>query len=187
MSAPEPQRRYWLFKSEPECFSFADLARAPRRRTGWDGVRNHQARNFLRDSMRVGDGILYYHSSAEPPGVAGIARVASAAYPDPTQFDPAAEHFDPRSTRADPVWYQVDVEAVCELPRFVPLSELRARPELASMPLLQRGQRLSLMPVEPEHWRAVLALGGLDPEGLAAPAAGARRPARASRRPRPRG
>lgn len=159
-------RQYWLFKSEPECFSFADLVRAPRGRTGWDGVRNHQARNFLRDSMRVGDLVLYYHSSAEPPGVAGIARVASAAYPDPTQFDPAAEHFDPRSTRAAPTWYQVDLEAVRELRRFVPLAELRARPDLAGMALLQRGQRLSLMPVEEAHWRAVVALGGLDPAEL---------------------
>jgi predicted RNA-binding protein with PUA-like domain len=152
---------YWLLKSEPDCFSFADLWKAPRRRTGWDGVRNYQARNFMRDAMRVGDGVLYYHSGAEPPGIAGIARVASAAYPDPTQFDPAAEHFDPKSTREAPPWVQVDIEAVKELARYVSLSDLKSARGLDKMLVLQRGQRLSVMPVAPAEWGIVLALGGL--------------------------
>jgi predicted RNA-binding protein with PUA-like domain len=153
---------YWLVKSEPDCFSFDDLWSAPRRTTGWDGVRNYQARNFLRDAMRVGDGVLYYHSGAEPPGVAGIARVASAAYPDPTQFDPAAEHFDPKSKRDAPQWFQVDVQAVKKLARFVTLADLRGDEGLARMLVLQRGQRLSVMPVTPSEWGIVLALGGPD-------------------------
>jgi predicted RNA-binding protein with PUA-like domain len=158
-SSAAPQ--YWLLKSEPECFSFEDLWKAPRRRTGWDGVRNYQARNFMRDAMRVGDGVLYYHSSAEPPGIAGIARVASAAYPDPTQFDPAAEHFDPKSKREAPQWFQVDIEAVKKLPRFVALEDLKSVSGVAGMLVLQRGQRLSVMPVSAKEWGIVLELAGL--------------------------
>jgi predicted RNA-binding protein with PUA-like domain len=119
--------------------------------------------------------VLFYHSSAEPPGVAGIARVASAPYPDPTQFDPSAEHFDPRSTREAPTWWQVDVEAVAALPRFVALAELRADPALAGLLVLAPGQRLSLMPVEEAHFRRVAELGGADPDRLAALAARAPR------------
>jgi predicted RNA-binding protein with PUA-like domain len=159
-----PARKYWLVKSEPETFSFADLLAAPRRRTGWDGVRNHQAKLYLRDQMTVGDGILFYHSSADPPGVAGVARVARAGYPDPTQFDPKSEHHDPRSREEEPTWHQVDLQAVAAMPRFVPLEALRSRPELRGMLLLQRGQRLSVMPVAPAEWKAVLSLGGLDPD-----------------------
>jgi predicted RNA-binding protein with PUA-like domain len=159
-SKASPQR-YWLLKSEAECFGFDDLWRAPKRRTAWDGVRNYQARNFLRDQMSVGDGVLFYHSNAEPSGVAGLARVASKAYPDPTQFDPSAEHFDPKSRREDPAWLQVDIEAWQRLPRFVPLAELKLDPRLAKMLVIQRGQRLSVMPVSAPEWRAVLALGGL--------------------------
>jgi predicted RNA-binding protein with PUA-like domain len=155
--------RYWLLKTEAECFGFDDLARAPGKRTGWDGVRNYQARNFLRDSMSIGDLVLYYHSNAEPSGIAGIARIASAAYPDPTQFDPAAEHFDPKSRREDPPWMQVDVEAVLKLPRFVSLEELKRDPRLARMLVLQRGQRLSVLPVEAGEWRVVLELAGVSP------------------------
>src|SRR5436190_21046965 len=147
MPSSKKARGYWLVKSEPDCFSFDDLWRAPRRTTGWDGVRNYQARNFLRDAMRVGDGVLYYHSGAEPPGVAGIARVASDAYPDPTQFDPAAEHFDPKSRRASPQWFQVDIQAVAKLARYVTLADLRGATALAKMLVLQRGQRLSVVPV----------------------------------------
>lgn len=157
-------RKHWLVKSEPETFSFDDLLAAPGKRTAWDGVRNHQAKLYLRDQMSVGDGVLFYHSSADPPGVAGVARVARAGYPDPTQFDPRSEHHDPKSQKSEPTWYQVDVQAVAAMPRFVPLEALRARPELRGMLLLQRGQRLSVMPVAPAEWKAVLALGGLDPE-----------------------
>jgi predicted RNA-binding protein with PUA-like domain len=157
-------RRYWLLKTEAECFPYESLENSPRRRTGWDGVRNYQARNFLRDDFAVGDGVLFYHSNGEPPGVAGIARVSGAAEPDPTQFDPAEQHFDPKSRREAPTWVQVEIEARARLPRFVPLALLRATPELASMRLLERGQRLSVLPVEPEEWQVVLRLGGLDPE-----------------------
>jgi predicted RNA-binding protein with PUA-like domain len=162
MTKSKSAAQYWLLKSEPDCFSFDDLWNAARRRTGWDGVRNYQARNFMRDAMRVGDGVLYYHSGAEPPGVAGLARVASAAYADPTQFDPAAEHFDPKSKREAPQWFQVDIEAVRKLPRYVALADLKRAHDLADMLVLQRGQRLSVMPVTKNEWGIVLALGGLD-------------------------
>jgi predicted RNA-binding protein with PUA-like domain len=156
-------RRYWLLKSDAETFSFADLLAAPKRRTGWDGVRNHQAKLYLRDQMKVGDGVLFYHSSAEPPGVAGVARVARAGHPDPTQFEKGSDHFDPKSRPSDPTWFQVEIKAVAAMPRFVTLEELRARPELSGMLLLRRGQRLSVLPVAPAEWKAILALGGLDP------------------------
>src|SRR5947209_1793583 len=120
LAAPRPtlpsslSRRmaYWLFKSEPNCYSFADLAAAPDRTTGWDRVRNFQARNYLRDAVRVGDGVLFYHSNADPPVIAGIAEVVRAGHPDPTAFDPEAQHYDPRSDPARPVWYQVSIRAV---------------------------------------------------------------------------
>jgi predicted RNA-binding protein with PUA-like domain len=149
-------------KTEPSTFSFDDLWRAPRRTTTWDGVRNYQARNFMRDAMRVGDGVLVYHSNAEPPGVAGLAEVASAAYADPTQFDPGDGHFDAASSPDDPRWVAFDLRAVRKLPRFVPLTELRAERALAAMALLQRGQRLSVQPVTAAQWRHVLRLAGLD-------------------------
>jgi predicted RNA-binding protein with PUA-like domain len=164
LSSGASARRFWLLKSEPETFSFDDLLAAPRKRTGWSGVRNHQAKLYLRDQMQVGDGILFYHSSAKPPGVAGVARVARAGYPDPTQFDRRSEHHDPKSRASEPTWYQVDVAAVAAMKRFVPLEALRVRAELRGMLLLQRGQRLSVMPVAPGEWKTILALGGLDPE-----------------------
>src|SRR6185436_18847017 len=134
--ASEParaERRYWLLKTEPTSFSFDDLWKAPRRRTAWSGVRNHQARNFLRDTMRPGDLVIVYHSSAEPSGVAGFGRIASRARPDPTQFDPTDEHCDPKARRDDPTWYEIDVEALARGHRFVPLDELRSDPRLARM------------------------------------------------------
>jgi len=155
-------RRYWLLKSEPEAFSFQDLLAAPRRRTAWEGIRNYQARNLLRDEMAKGDLALFYHSSAKPPGVAGVARIAGPAGPDPTQFDRRSDLYDPRSDPQAPTWLQVPVEAVAELPRYVPLDLLRDQPELRGMLLLRRGQRLSVQPVSKAEWRCVLALGGLD-------------------------
>ena len=152
--------RHWLLKSEPEAFSYADLERAPRSTTAWGGVRNYQARNLLRDELAAGDLVLYYHSNAAPSGVAGIARVVRAGYPDPTQFDPSAEAFDPASTPAAPRWFAVDVAAVEPLARFVTLAELKAEPRLAGMVLLARS-RLSVQPVTPAHWAVVCALGGL--------------------------
>jgi len=152
------ERRYWLVKSEPSTFSFDDLWRAPRRTTGWDGVRNHVARNFLRDGMKVGDQVFFYHSSAEPPAVIGICEVVREAYPDPTALDKTHEHFDPASDPAQPTWYQVDLRAVERLKRPVSLPELRQRKELAGMALLRIG-RLSVTPVSQEEWRTILEMG----------------------------
>ena len=142
-------RRAWLVKTEPETFSFADLWRSPQRTSPWEGVRNYQARNYLRDEMRPGDPVLVYHSSADPPGVAGLAEVAGEGSPDPSQVDPGSVYFDPKSLRGDPRWWLVDVRAVRALDRFVPLAELRADAALArlDLPLLRRGNRLSVMPV----------------------------------------
>lgn len=147
-------------KTEPDACSFDDIWKAPKRTTGWDGVRNYQARNFMRDQMAIGDEVFIYHSSTEPPGIAGVARVSSSAYPDPSQFDPKDDHYDPSSRRDAPTWVQVDVTAVKKLPRYVSLEELRANPKLSSMRLLQRGNRLSITPVTAAEWRAVLAMAG---------------------------
>jgi predicted RNA-binding protein with PUA-like domain len=148
-------------KSEPDVFSFDDLWKAKGRRTHWDGVRNYQARNFMRDEMRVGDGVLYYHSNAKPPGVAGIAEVASEAYPDPTQFDPADAHFDPGSSLDDPRWWLVDVVAVTRFDELVSLDALKAEPALSQMAVTQRGSRLSVQPVTAAEWRFVLRMAGI--------------------------
>lgn len=145
-------RSLWLMKSEPDVFSIDDLAR--KRVSGWDGVRNYQARNFMR-AMRKGDRVLFYHSNAEPPGVAGVAEVAREAYPDPTQFDRKSQYYEPRATPDAPVWYQVDVKFVSKLPRLVPLDELRGMPALKDMALLKRS-RLSVQPVAPAEWDAIL-------------------------------
>lgn len=158
---------YWLLKTEPSSFSFDDLWAAPKRTTGWSGVRNHTAKILLRDKMRVGDLVLLYHSSAEPTGVAGIARIASAARPDATQFDPTDDHFDAKSTHANPTWWEVEVQAVARCARFVTLAEIRATPELSGMALLQRGQRLSVQPVEAADFARVVALAGLRAGDLA--------------------
>ena len=154
--------RYWLMKSEPGVFSFEDLLASPRRRTLWEGVRNHQARNFMRDDMAVGDGVLFYHSSSEPSGVAGLARISSAAEADPTQFERRSSGYDAKSRREAPTWLAVGVEGLRALPKFVPLASLKADPALGKMLVVQRGQRLSIQPVTPAEWLAVLALGGID-------------------------
>ena len=155
--------RYWLMKSEPADCSIDDLATRPDRTVPWYGVRNYQARNFMRDGMTVGDGVLFYHSSCAEPGIAGIARVASSAYPDATQFDPASRYFDPKSTPAAPRWLHVDVQFVRKT-RLVGLPELRACPELVNMRVLARGNRLSITPVEPAEWRFIVGqlLGATD-------------------------
>jgi predicted RNA-binding protein with PUA-like domain len=155
-------RRYWLVKTEPDVFSFDDLLAAPGRTTFWNGVRNYQARNFMRDAMKRGDGVLVYHSNAEPPGVAGVAEIAREGYPDHTQFDSRDEYFDPDSDPADPRWFMVDVRAVRRLERLVSLPELREAPALAGMVLLQKGSRLSVQPVTPGEWRVILQMGGLE-------------------------
>ena len=138
--------RTWLMKSEPDVYSYEDLEREGR--TLWDGIRNYQARNFMRDEMRVGDRVLFYHSNCEPPGVAGIAQVASEPYPDPTQFDPKSKYFDEKSSEENPRWMLVDVTPVRALPRLVSLAEMREEARLADLPLLRKGNRLSIMPVE---------------------------------------
>jgi predicted RNA-binding protein with PUA-like domain len=146
--------RYWLMKSEPDEFSVDHLAAAPNRTTAWYGVRNYQARNFMRDAMQVGDRAFFYHSSCPEPGIAGIVEIAAAAYPDASQFDRKSPYFDPKATRAAPRWLNVDVRLVRKT-RFVPLAELRAHPVLAKMGVLQRGSRLSITPVAPAEWRFV--------------------------------
>jgi predicted RNA-binding protein with PUA-like domain len=160
-SAPERPRRYWLFKTEPGEFSFADLLAAPRRRTGWDGVRNYQARNLLRDELAVGDGVLIYHSSADPLAITGIARVTRAGHPDPTAFAPDSAHFDPKSDPESPTWYQVEIEAVIPLPEPLLRARLAAEPQLRKMMLLQRGSRLSVQPVTAAEWERILQLAGV--------------------------
>lgn len=155
-----PSPAYWLMKSEPDEFSIDDLARAPKRTTPWFGVRNYQARNYMRDAMRVGDGVLFYHSSCEVPGIAGIARVASGPYPDGSQFDRKSPYHDPKSTREAPRWVLVDVQLVKKT-RLMPLDEMRACPELEDMVVLKRGNRLSITPVSAAQWRFILdRLGG---------------------------
>ncbi|MEY2891754.1 MAG: hypothetical protein RJA98_1662 [Pseudomonadota bacterium] len=147
---------YWLMKSEPAECSIDDLAAAPQHTVPWVGVRNHQARNFMRDAMQAGDGVLFYHSSCAEPGIAGLAEVASSAYPDATQFDPNSPYFDAKVKPGEPRWLNVDV-TLRRKTRLLPLSEMRERPELAGMVVLQRGSRLSITPVSPAHWQAVLA------------------------------
>ena len=141
--------RYWLMKSEPSEYSIDDLARDGT--VAWFGVRNYQARNFMRDQMKVGDLAFFYHSSCAEPGIAGICEVSKAAYPDATQFDPTSKYYDPKATPEKPRWFNVEVRFVRKT-RLVPLSELRAHPELAHMRILARGNRLSITPVDPREW-----------------------------------
>lgn len=145
---------YWLMKSEPGECSIDDLAAAPHQTVPWVGVRNYQSRNYMRDQMRVGDGVLFYHSSCPEPGVAGLAEVASAAYPDATQFDAANEYFDPKSSPDAPRWLHVDVRLVRKT-RLLSLREMRDAPALATMLVLRRGNRLSITPVTAAEWQAV--------------------------------
>jgi predicted RNA-binding protein with PUA-like domain len=147
--------KYWLMKSEPDAFSIDDLKR--RKREPWSGVRNYQARNFMRQ-MQPGDGVLFYHSSTAVPGVVGLAEVASLPYPDPTQFQKKSDYFDPKSTREEPRWSLVDVAFVRKLPRTITLEELKQVDALEGFALLQRGNRLSVLPVTAAQWRTILSL-----------------------------
>jgi predicted RNA-binding protein with PUA-like domain len=148
-------QQYWLMKSEPAEVSIDDVLAMPDHKVPWFGVRNYLARNFMRDQMRLGDGILFYHSSCAIPGVAGLAEVASAPYADKTQFDSNSKYFDPKATLDKPRWMNVDVR-VTQKTRLLPLEELRTYPELAEMPLLQRGNRLSITPVTSREWKFIL-------------------------------
>ena len=146
--------RYWLMKSEPDEFSIDDLAKAPRQTTAWFGVRNYQARNFMRDDMRVGDRAFFYHSSCPEPGIAGIVEIARLAYPDATQFDPESDYYDPKSTRDAPRWMNVDVKLVRKIP-LVSVQTLRETEGLQDMITLRRGNRLSITPVTPAEWKII--------------------------------
>ena len=148
--------QYWLMKSEPEEASIDYVLATPEQTIPWFGVRNYQARNFMRDAMRIGDGVLFYHSSCAEPGIAGLAEVASTPYPDPTQFDPASKYYDSKATPEAPRWMLVDVRAVRKTP-LIPLAALRAQPELDDMLILQKGSRLSITPVTPAQWRFITA------------------------------
>lgn len=147
--------RYWLMKSEPSDASIDDVLALPDHAIPWYGVRNYQARNFMRDLMQVGDGVLFYHSSCAEPGIAGIAEVASIAYPDDTQFDSKSKYYDPKATRETPRWMLVDVRAIKKTP-LVSLAKLRAEPTLSEMQILRRGNRLSITPVSTTEWRCVI-------------------------------
>ena len=151
--------RYWLMKSEPDAFSIDDLVACKSQTEPWDGVRNYQARNFMRDDMRIGDKIFFYHSNCKPPGIVGIAKVASKPYPDPTAFDPDEKYYDPKSDPENPRWILVDVKLVRKLKRMISLPELKEHgAALDGFPLLRRGMRLSVMPVEKPHWDYILKL-----------------------------
>lgn len=149
---------YWLFKNEPECFSIQDLAAAPNRTTCWDGVRNYQARNYLRDSIKRGDRVFYYHSNAEPSAIVGTAFVVREGYPDHTAWDPNNDHFDPAASPENPIWQMVDIQLEQIFDRPLPLEELRTVKELAGLELLRRGSRLSVQPVSAAHFAAILRL-----------------------------
>lgn len=154
-----PPAQHWLMKSEATCFSFADLMRSKSSTNHWDGVRNYQARNYMR-AMRVGDAVLFYHSSCEEPGVVGLAEVVREAYSDPTQFDPQDRHYDPKATREKPIWDMVDLRAIALLRQPVSLDVLRKTKGLEQMSVLRRGSRLSVQPVRPKEWAIVVKLGG---------------------------
>lgn len=151
--------RYWLMKSEPDEFSIQDLRDRPNQTEGWDGVRNYQARNFMRDEMAVGDCVFFYHSNTKVPGVVGIMRVSRTGYPDDTAFDPNDPHYDPKSDPGKPRWYRVDVTFERELSRTIPLTEIKGHAEeLDGFPLIRKGNRLSVMPVDKAHWDFLLSL-----------------------------
>jgi predicted RNA-binding protein with PUA-like domain len=153
--------RYWLMKSEPDEVSFDDVLQAPDKTVAWFGVRNYQARNFMRDQMQPGDGVLFYHSSCAVPGVAGIARVASTPYADASQFEDGGKYFDPKATPENLRWVSVDVQAVAQ-GRYLPLTELRGEAALDEMVLLQKGSRLSISPVTPGQWKKILQMAGVN-------------------------
>ena len=152
---------FWLFKTEPHKFSLDDLENSPSQTTTWDGIRNYQARNYLRDAVKLDDRILFYHSSCEVPGVVGVAEVVKEAYPDHTSWDPTSDYYDPKSSPENPRWLMVDVQFRERFPKIVTLQDLKAKPSLSDMLVVKKGQRLSIQPVDEKHFEAVLRLGGL--------------------------
>jgi len=149
---------HWLFKSEPSCFSIDDLKQSPNQTTYWDGVRNYQARNMLRDDIKTGDTVFFYHSNSTPPGIVGIVKVVQAGYPDFTAQDPLSDHYDPKATSENPRWYMVDVKFVKKFKRPISLDELKTQPKLKSMKVTQPGSRLSITPVTAFEWETILRL-----------------------------
>lgn len=154
-------RRYWLFKSEPEAYSIDDLAAEPNQTTFWDGVRNYQARNMLRDDVQVGDRVFFYHSNAKPMVIAGTCEVVRAGYPDHTAFEKSEKHYDPKSSPEEPTWYMVDIKLVHKFPEPVTREQLKEVPDLAEMTLLKRGSRLSIQPVTEQEWKTIHQLAGV--------------------------
>ena len=148
--------KYWLMKSEPSAYSIDDLAKEPKKTTHWDGVRNYQARNFMRDDMKIGDKVLFYHSSTDPPGVAGVATVVKESYPDFTAFDPKDKHYDPKSKKETPRWFMVDIKLQKKFKQLIGLSDLREVKALKDMVLLQKGSRLSVQPVRKKEFDAIV-------------------------------
>lgn len=144
---------YWLMKSEPDVFSIDDLKK--KKKSGWDGVRNYQARNFMRDEMKLGDLVLFYHSNAVPPGVSGLAKVSKTSHPDPTQFDEKSEYYDPKATKEKPRWFMVEVEFVEKFDRLISLNELKETKGLENMPVVQKGSRLSINPVSASEFKII--------------------------------
>ena len=159
MPTSDRPTQYWLVKSEPEVFSYDDLAKSPKKTSHWDGVRNYTARNHMRDGMKKGDLVFFYHSNAEPPAIVGVAEVVREAYPDPTALDPTHDHFDPKSKPEAPAWVMVDIKAVEKLKRPLGLPELRTIKGLEKMTLLQKGSRLSVQPVSPAEWDIIYKAG----------------------------
>ena len=149
-------KKYWLFKSEPSEFSWNDLKKSKNQTTFWDGVRNYQARNFLRDEIERGDGVLFYQSNTDPLAVVGYCEVVKEGYPDHTQFDPKNSHFDPKAKKDSPTWFMVDIKLVKELKKPITLESIKANPKLKNMKLIQRGQRLSIQPVTKTEWGEIL-------------------------------
>lgn len=151
-------QQYWLFKSEPDCFSLDHLIASPNQTTSWSGVRNYQSRNILRDMVQLGDEVLFYYSSSDPVGIAGTCLVTRAGYPDPTQFDPNDQYFDPKATLEKPIWFTVDVAFQSRLPEILTLRQLKLTPGLEKMMVCQRGARLSIQPVRPDEWKIIQVL-----------------------------
>jgi predicted RNA-binding protein with PUA-like domain len=150
--------RYWLFKSEPQCFSIDALSRCSKQTTHWDGVRNYQARNMLRDEIKKGDHVLFYHSNCTPPGIAGIAEVVREAYPDFTARDLDSDHYDPKSTIENPRWYMVNIKLIRKFPRLISLEEIKMHPALKKMVIVRKGNRLSITPVTADEWKVITGL-----------------------------